>query len=220
VLFFLFYFVLPPVAGYLIGSLNGSILLSRIFMKDDIRKHGSGNAGATNVLRTYGKGWTVLVSLWDLGKGVLTVCLPIFLGWNENPMPGALYSPEQHIIDGFPVVPLHALLGLGVILGHVFPLYFGFKGGKGVLTSLAVMLLWDWQTACIALAVFFLVVIGTRYISLGSIAAVLAMVAAALVLQHDLILPVIVALLILFLHRTNMVRLVKGTEHKLGEKKS
>ena len=139
------------IAAYLIGSLNGSLLSSRLFWRDDIRKYGSGNAGATNVLRTYGVKWTVLVSLWDIGKGVLAVWI------------GRWILPES----------AHAALlaGLAVIIGHVLPLFFKFKGGKGVFTSLAVFIAWDWQVASIALGVFLLVVLLTRFVSLGSICA-------------------------------------------------
>ena len=125
------------VISYLLGSLNGSLLLSKLILKDDIRRHGSGNAGATNVLRTYGKGWTVLVSLWDMGKGALAVAL----GWGLG-----LW------IGGRDIGMIAA--GFCVILGHVFPVFFKFKGGKGVATACAVLFALDWRVAAIALSLF------------------------------------------------------------------
>ena len=187
------------IIGYLIGSLNGSLLLSKVFFKDDIRRHGSGNAGATNVLRVHGKKWTVLVSAWDMGKGALAVWLGSVLLNDIGSM----------------------IAGLGVILGHVFPLYFGFKGGKGVITACMVMLMLDWQVACIALAFFFALVLWKRYISLGSIVAVVTLPVTSLILGRpveNVILCVIVMALITALHRANIKRLLSGTEHKFGEK--
>lgn len=190
------------IAAYLIGSLNGSLLSSRLFWRDDIRKYGSGNAGATNVLRTYGVKWTVLVSLWDIGKGVLAVWI------------GRWILPES----------AHAALlaGLAVIIGHVLPLFFKFKGGKGVFTSLAVFIAWDWQVASIALGVFLLVVLLTRFVSLGSICAGVTLPFLGLLFDRgwDFVLTyAAVMLLLIVLHRENIKRLLKGTENKFGYKK-
>ena len=222
---------LVAVVCYLIGSLNGSLLLSKLILKDDIRKHGSGNAGATNVLRTYGKVWTVAVSVWDMGKAALAM-LSIWL--------------VQYIFGGFiwgtfgMWVPSHESLnsmlcllsvfevwapvtaGLFVIIGHILPVFFGFKGGKGVITACMVMLLLDWPVACIALAFFFALVFWKRYISLGSMVATAVLPVASLILGRDLpqlVFTTLIAVLAVFLHRENIKRLLNGTENKFGAKK-
>lgn len=199
------YYPIAGLIGYLLGSLNGSLLVSHLIMKDDIRRHGSGNAGATNVLRTYGKGWTVAVSVWDMGKGALAM-LCVWLLMN----PAGLGEIGR------------VIAGIAVIIGHVFPVFFGFKGGKGVITACMVMLLLDWQTACIALAFFLTLVIITRYISLGSIVAVTVLPIAMLALNRPIekmIASLIILVLVLFLHRANIKRLLNGTENKFGSKK-
>ncbi len=216
----LFLLLIGMVGGYLLGGLNGSILLSKVFLKDDIRRHGSGNAGATNVLRSYGKGWTILVSLWDMGKGALAVWLGSFLLGGNLPA----VSAADSIWDGYSLQRICCMAsGLGVILGHVFPLFFGFRGGKGVFTALAVMLILDWQTACIALGFFFVTTLLTRYVSLGSMIAVFTLPFTALILKKSgehMVMSIIVVALIVFLHKENIKRLLSGTENRFGEKKS
>jgi glycerol-3-phosphate acyltransferase PlsY len=198
---FLIYGGVAALAAYLLGSLNGALLMSRLLLGDDIRKHGSGNAGATNVLRTYGVKWTVLVSVWDVGKGVLAVLL------------GNRLIPEEY--RGGLIVAFF------VVLGHVFPLFFGFRGGKGVFTSCAVIAALDPVTAAIALGLFFIVVILTRYVSLGSICAVLILPVLGLLFDRGW--PAIVmysatAVLVTLLHRANIKRLFNGTENKFRKK--
>ncbi|MCL2083491.1 MAG: glycerol-3-phosphate 1-O-acyltransferase PlsY [Oscillospiraceae bacterium] len=203
------------IMGYLIGSLNGSILLSKVFFKDDIRKHGSGNAGATNVLRVHGKKWTFLVSAWDMGKGALAVLLGRALSGHYAVMHTALTMGVGERYAG------GIAAGIAVILGHVFPVWFGFRGGKGVITACMVMLMLDWKTACIALAFFFALVFWKRYISLGSIAAVITLPVTALLLRRDLpflVMCIFVMVLIIFLHKANIKRLLSGTENKFGKK--
>lgn len=194
--------LLTTAAAYFIGSLNGSLMMSRFLLRDDIRKHGSGNAGATNVLRTYGIKWTVLVSIWDIGKGILAVLLGVWL-----------------LPDGYGGL----IAGFCVIVGHVFPIMFGFKGGKGVFTALAVFLTVDWKTAVIALGLFLLVVILTRYISLGSICAVITLPILGLLFQRSwaaVVMYAAVAVLVTFLHRANIKRLLNGTENKFPRNKN
>ncbi|MCL1806898.1 MAG: glycerol-3-phosphate 1-O-acyltransferase PlsY [Oscillospiraceae bacterium] len=205
-----FWFTIAVAVGaYLLGSLNGSLISSRLFWRDDIRRHGSGNAGATNVLRTYGVKWTIAVALWDIGKGILAILLAAFLfvDGHEGLLAGSLTALTA---------------GVFVILGHVFPVFFKFKGGKGVFTSLAVFYTWDWQTASIAFGLFILIVLVTRYVSLGSVCAVITLPILGFVFGRRweaVAAYAAVMLLVIFLHRTNIKRLLNGTENKFGLKK-
>jgi len=199
---FIIYSGIAALAAYLLGSLNGALLMSRFLLGDDIRKHGSGNAGATNVLRTYGVKWSILVSVWDVSKGVLAVLL------------GSRLIPEEYY-GGL-------IVGFFVILGHVFPIFFGFRGGKGVITSCAVLFALDWQTAAIALGLFMVIVVITRYVSLGSVCAMLTLPALGALFNRGV--PLIMmyaalAVLVILLHRANIKRLFAGTENKFGKKK-
>lgn len=193
--------VLCLIFGYLFGSLNFAIIYSKL-KGDDIRNHGSGNAGTTNVLRTYGKAAAAFVLLLDISKGVVAVLITrIFV--NEP-----LYD---------------CCAALGAIIGHNFPVYYGFKGGKGVATSLAALLLLHYPTALIALGTFIIVAIITRYVSLSSIiAAVAAMVSGFVFFSINEIIPfffLIIGTLCIYRHRSNIKRLINGTESKLGQKK-
>ncbi|MDR1692851.1 MAG: glycerol-3-phosphate 1-O-acyltransferase PlsY [Oscillospiraceae bacterium] len=202
-------FLLAAVTAYLVGSLNGSLLLSRAFLRDDIRRHGSGNAGATNVLRTYGVKWTVLVSLWDVGKGVLAVWLGQWI------LPGYGFSSFTRSAV--------LLAGFCVIAGHVFPVFFGFKGGKGVITACAVFFTLDWQVALISFGVFLLLLLLTRFLSLGSVAAVFTLpILGALFGREWLEIGMYgaVGVLIIILHRENIKRLLRGTENRFPKNKT
>ncbi len=201
--------IVIAVSAYLIGSLNGSLLASRAFLRDDIRKHGSGNAGATNVLRTYGVKWTVIVSLWDVGKGVLAVWI------------GQWLLPEYGFWGASPAAVL--LAGFCVIAGHVFPVFFHFKGGKGVLTACAVFFTLDWQVASIAFGVFLLLLLLTRFLSLGSIAAVFTLPFLGLLFHRGWLTVAVygaMGILIIILHRANIKRLLNGTENKFPRNKT
>ena len=192
--------ILCLILGYLFGSLNFAIIYSKL-RSDDIRNHGSGNAGATNVLRTYGKGAAALVFILDILKGVIAVAITrIFL--------------DDMIFD--------CMAALGVVLGHNFPIYYGFKGGKGVATSLAVLLALHFPTALAALITFIIVVTLTKYVSLSSIlAAIAAIITSFIFFKIDVfsVFCLIIGSLCIYRHRSNIVRLLKGTENKLGEKK-
>lgn len=192
---------LALIIGYLLGSINASIIFSKL-KGDDIRRHGSGNAGATNTLRTYGKGVAAGVTLFDVLKGIAAVLVARYI-----------------LKDDMAVL----LSGLGAVLGHNFPLYFGFKGGKGILTSFAVILMISPYAALCALAVAIIIMATTRYVSLGSvIAAVVVPIASLFFNKGDvptIILMTVLGLLAIFRHRGNIKRLLNGTERKLGEKK-
>jgi glycerol-3-phosphate acyltransferase PlsY len=193
----LFMFIL----GYLLGSLNSSLLVGKAYGVD-VRNHGSGNAGATNTLRTLGKKAAVFVILGDALKGILACIIGnLILGY-----------------DGLMVA------GIGSIVGHNWPVYFKFKGGKGVLTSFAVALMIDWKVALVLFAIFVVIVTISRYISLGSVISAALFPAAAFIHKGDdklyLSIAVIFAALIIIRHRSNIKRIVQGTESKFGKKKT
>ncbi len=209
--------VIVFVAAYLFGSLNSAIIVCKLLKHDDIRKYGSKNAGLTNVLRTYGKSVALITLLCDLFKGIFAVTLAKTIVGN---MLGIVYFGE-YLFIGY-------VAGLAVVLGHVFPIYYGFRGGKGVLTSCTTMLAIDPLSMSIALLVFIVVVILTRYVSLGSIIAAAVYPIATLITQLLLgtkgvlintAFAGMLALIVIIKHRTNIIRLVKGTENKLALKK-
>lgn len=189
--------VLSAVAGYLLGSLNSSLITGR-FYGVDIRKHGSGNAGATNALRTLGKKAALFVLLGDFAKGVLAYLAGYYIyGGSQGGM----------------------LAGTAAIFGHIWPVFFGFKGGKGVLTTLAVLLLIDWPIALGLLGVFIIILILTKYVSLGSIVAAFLFPIASLVFGRSLetvVFSGIIAALVIIRHRTNIRRLLEGTESRFS----
>lgn len=204
----IFKMVLVAVAGYLLGSINTSLVVGR-FHGVDVRKHGSGNAGATNTLRTLGKKAALMVTLGDILKGIVACIIGMFvIGDVEN------------------VGNLGVMLGgLTAILGHNWPVFFGFKGGKGVLTSLAVVMMMDWRIGLLLLGVFAVIVALTRYVSLGSIlaAALFPVVSAIPVFGKTvvfIIFAAFLALLVVLRHRANIERIFSGTESKLGAKKT
>ncbi|MDR0324855.1 MAG: glycerol-3-phosphate 1-O-acyltransferase PlsY [Oscillospiraceae bacterium] len=208
------WYLVIAAAAYLIGSLNGSLLSSRLFWRDDIRRHGSGNAGATNVLRTHGVKWTAAVSAWDVGKGILAVWVGRWL------VPAMRHSPEA-LEDTLRYAAL--LAGFFVIAGHVFPLFFKFKGGKGVITACAVFFTLDWQVASLALGLFMLILIFTRFLSLGSVCAVFTLPLLGLLFGRgwaDIAMYAVTAALVIFLHRENIKRLLRGTENKFPRNKT
>ncbi|MCH5213041.1 MAG: glycerol-3-phosphate 1-O-acyltransferase PlsY [Oscillospiraceae bacterium] len=196
------------VAAYLIGSVNSSILISRMVSGRDIRKSGSGNAGATNMLRTMGKKYAVITLIIDILKGVIAVL--IAKRW------GSAFIPQMPYIAG-----------VFVVLGHNFPVFFGFKGGKGVATSLGVLLMLDWKIGLIVLAFALAVMAVTRYVSLGSILAavlfaIIEMVIMSIYDEFDIIKTVcviVLAGLLVARHHANIGRLFSGTENKLGSGK-
>lgn len=200
--------ILALVIGYVIGSLNTSIVVSK-FYGVDIREHGSKNAGMTNAFRVLGKFAGILVILGDSLKGVLSA----YIG---TCILGDLILPEE----------LGMLLGgLGAILGHNFPIFFEFKGGKGILTTAAVLMYMDYRIAISLFAVFLVVVICTRYISLGSIVCAVLIPVAVLIFRHDIarvhmfVWSVLVAVSAIIMHRGNIERLLQGKESKFSIKR-
>lgn len=200
--------ILTAVLGYLLGSINSSLVVGK-FYGVDVRKHGSGNAGATNTLRTLGKKAAAIATLGDMIKGFIACTAGYFL-------------VKQLGVIGTDIGIMVA--GVAAVIGHNWPVFFKFKGGKGVLTSLAVVLMMDYRIALILLGIFIVIVAITRYVSLGSVLGTLFFPVFALWIFKKptafIICSSILALMIVFRHRTNLVRIFKGTESKLGAKKA
>jgi acyl phosphate:glycerol-3-phosphate acyltransferase len=193
--------------GYLLGSFNTAVIVGKIYGKD-ISSHGSKSAGLTNTLRVLGRSAAVLVLAGDILKGVIACLIGLQFG---------VYVYSGEVSD---CVSLLAA-GAGAVMGHNWPVYFGFKGGKGALTGAAVLFMFDWVMALICLGVFVLIVALTRYVSLGTIsAAVLFLVISFVpVFGHTFyfhLFACLMALIIIFKHRANIQRLLSGTENKLA----
>lgn len=193
--------LIAVLAAYLLGNLNGSVCVSAIVADDDVRKHGSGNAGLTNFIRNYGAGKAVYVILIDAGKAVVACTAA-----------GLILEPFGFYFEG------KVLGGLAVMLGHTFPALLGFKGGKGILSGLFIALAVDWRVALVILVVFAVAYLLTRYVSLGSVLAAVAFAASFVVFYYDnlpvMIGGILMGALAVFMHRGNIVRLVKGQERK------
>ncbi|MBR6729564.1 MAG: glycerol-3-phosphate 1-O-acyltransferase PlsY [Clostridia bacterium] len=202
------------LGGYLLGSLNASIIIGKC-LGVDIRNSGSKNAGMTNALRVLGKKVAALVFFFDLLKAVVAVLLARFIA-------GAIF-PEGAEIARY----AQYMAGLGAVLGHNFPVYFGFRGGKGILASWGVIMILDYRIALLLLLVFVLVVSVTRYVSLASITSAilypLFVIAFNVNLKEPTVpyyiaLSLVVSVLAVYRHRANIARLTSGTESKLGAK--
>ncbi len=195
--------VVTILAAYFLGNLNGAIIISALLDKEDVRTRGSGNAGMTNYMRNYGLKKTGLVVLIDLGKAILAC----FMG-------GLLLNPYGLWIEGT------MLAGVMVSLGHDFPAVQGFRGGKGILCGLGVALVADWRIGLLILGVFLVIVILTRYVSLGSVVAAFTLGVAFTVLHLEnvrvCVFGWVIAVCAIFMHRGNIKRLFAGTERKLS----
>ena len=195
-----FSILIGMLTSYLLGNLNGAVCMSAL-MHDDVRSHGSGNAGLTNFIRNYGVGQAIYVILIDAGKAALA-CIAT----------GLLLKPYGLYTEGA------ALGGLAVMLGHNFPALLGFNGGKGILSGLFIALVVDWRIALIILIVFFAAYLLTRYVSLGSVLAAVAFAASFVILHYDnltvMLCGAVMGCLAVFMHGGNILRLIKGQERK------
>ena len=189
------------VLGYLLGGINGAILLSKLVEKDDVRRHGSGNAGFTNFFRNYGKRTSLLVILIDAAKAAVSCLLG---GW----LLGKCGLRTEGMLLG----------GLAATLGHDFPAFLGCRGGKGIVCGFATALVTDWRVGLIPLAVFALVYFLTHYVSLASVLCALGLFVSFWLFYPGrpfvLILSGCLSALAIFLHRENIGRLVRGQERK------
>lgn len=220
--------LLTAIISYLLGSISSAIIVTKLFSKKDIRDFGSGNAGATNVLRSQGKIPALLTTVGDLAKSILSVFLGGLLMTNVQLTPALTDTGEllMYNSENLGLVGSY-LAGIFCILGHLYPLYFGFRGGKGVMTTLGMMLLLDWRVALILLAVFAVIVLCTRMVSLGSIAAALGLPIATWLFRTYVYhqewptvtfctcAMVVVAAIVIFKHRSNIKRILQGTENKI-----
>ena len=193
---------LTLLVSYLLGCFNGSVMTSHFIIRDDVRQHGSGNAGLTNFYRTYGARYALCVIVCDMGKTVLACLIGGYL---------------MHWVAGDWTLGL-LIAGIGCELGHMFPVFFGLRGGKGILSGGVLVLMLDWRVALIAWGLFAVLWLTTRYVSLGSVAATASMpVSVFLLMGHNwlyTILSAAVAALVIWCHRGNIRRLLTGTEKK------
>jgi len=205
--------VVMAIIAYLIGSINFSVIISKKVAGFDVREKGSGNAGSTNMLRSVGKGAAVLTLLCDILKGVVAILIAIGIG---------------NLVKDADKGLLVQIAGVAVVLGHTFPIFFGFKGGKGVATSLGILLMTNWQIGLICLVFALVLMALTQMVSLGSCAAaVLFPVLTLFIKDHYIvaeggsyfIYSVILAVIVLYNHRSNIKRMLNGTENKLSFKK-
>ena len=200
-------YIIIAIIAYLIGSINFSILISKKKAGYDIRQKGSGNAGTTNMLRNLGKKYAAITLICDVLKGVVAIGIAIIVG---------------NILGDTNKALLVQIAGVAVVIGHTFPIFFGFKGGKGVATSLGILLMTNWQLGLILMAL-------TRVVSMGSIAAAILYPVLTLFVGGGhyivestglgngyFIYSVILAIIVIFNHRENIKRILSGTENKIS----
>ena len=206
-------YIIVTLIAYLLGSISFSVIISKKMAGFDVREKGSGNAGTTNVLRTVGKKASIITLICDVLKGVVSILVAFIVG--------------LIIKEGIDKALLVQLAGIAVILGHTFPIFFGFKGGKGIATALGVLMMTNWNIGLICLVFALVLMILTKMVSLGSItAAILFPVLiifmpknAYLVEGNYIVYSILLAVLVVFNHRTNVKRLLSGTENKIDFKK-
>ena len=212
-------FVLVAVVSYLLGSLNFGVILSKKLENDDVRSHGSGNAGTTNMLRNYGKKLAILTILGDMLKVGVAIALSflIFDSIIKN-------AGELPVIDGVDGnMLLKSFAGFFCVLGHIFPCFFNFKGGKGVATSGGMVFIIDWRIALILLAIFIIIVLITKYVSLGSLVMAILYPVFIFVFHKSILLTLIAlvfTIIVVAAHRENIKKLIHGNESKISLKKS
>ena len=206
-------YIIVGLVAYLLGSISFSIIISKKMAGFDVREKGSGNAGATNMLRSVGKKAAALTLLGDALKGAVAILFAVIIGII------AKNSDKSLLVQ---------IAGILVVVGHTFPIFFGFKGGKGVATSLGVLLMTNWKTGLICLVFALVLMALTRMVSMGSVGA--AILFPVLVLFNNanfivsegsgyFVYSIILALLVAFNHRSNIQRILNGTENKLSFKK-
>lgn len=202
--------IIVVVLAYVLGSINFAIIVSRSFKSDDVRNHGSGNAGMTNMLRTYGKKMAFLTAAGDFLKAVLAVILA-----------RAVYN-----IAFIDIIDPGYIAGLFVLLGHSFPIFFKFKGGKGVMTSLGIIAAVNIQVGIILMFICLPLIYVTRIVSLASITGAISYPVLVFFISYnkgkinwfEVICAFITGTAILMLHRENVARLQQGTENRFGSK--
>ena len=200
-------YILVALVAYLIGSISFSVIFTKKLAGFDVREKGSKNAGSTNVLRTAGKKVAILTLVCDVLKGVIAVLFAKFIGKVDN------FEHTEYLVQ---------LAGHMVALGHTFPIFFGFKGGKGVATSLGVIMIINWQIGLICLVFALILMILTRIVSLGSVAAAILFPVLTLFITENYSVPgdyrifgILLGVFVCFNHRANIKRLLKGEEKRI-----
>ena len=200
--------IIVALIAYLIGSINFSIIISKKMAGFDIREKGSGNAGTTNMLRAVGKKAAVITLICDILKGVVSILIAVLAGKIVKNLDNAL---------------LVQLAGIFVIIGHTFPVFFKFKGGKGIATALGVLLMINWQIGLICLIFALVLMALTKMVSVGSIAAAILFPILVAFIDQNYIVQTSNSnwsyLLVIFNHRANVQRILNGTENRLSFKK-
>ena len=198
------------IGSYFLGSFNGAIIISKYLLRNDVRNHGSGNAGLTNFFRVFGGPLTLVVLLCDVLKGILAVLLGYLL---------------LDVADPFTSIGVLSkyIAGLSCMLGHMYPCMFQFKGGKGVLSSVAVILMIDWRLFLVWIGVFLVSVIVTRWVSLGSILGSVTFAVGTILFYRGVVLGgwvclfgIVIGGLIIWRHRSNLVRILQGKENRFS----
>ena len=206
-------YIIVVIIAYLLGSISFSVIISKKLAGFDVREKGSGNAGATNMLRSVGVKGAVLTLIGDCLKGVIAILVAVIVGKIAKNADKAL---------------LVQLAGIAVVLGHTFPIFFNFKGGKGVATALGVVLVTNWQIGLICLVFALVLMALSRMVSLGSVGACVLFPVLVLFIKSNyivtegssyLIYSIILAVLVAFNHRSNIKRILNGTENKISFKK-
>ena len=204
-------YIIMAIIAYLIGSINFSVILSKKMAGFDVREKGSGNAGSTNMLRSVGKKAAAITLICDILKGVVAIGIAILLG---------------NVIENMNRELLLQIAGIAVVTGHTFPIFFGFKGGKGVATSLGVILMSNWQIGLICLVFALVLMALTRMVSMGSVGAAVLFPVLVLFIHTNYTIPegssyfvysIILALIVAFNHRSNIQRILNGTENNIRE---
>ena len=206
-------YIIMALIAYAIGSVNFSVIISRKMAGFDVREKGSGNAGSTNVLRTVGKKAAILTLVCDILKGIVAILVSILVGKLAKDVNPAI---------------LVEIAALCVVIGHTYPIFFEFRGGKGVATSLGIILLVNWKIGLICLVFALTLMVLTRMVSLGSISAAILFAVLTIfindsyIVQYDfsfVVFGILLAALVVFNHRTNLKRIIAGNENKLNFKK-
>ena len=206
-------YIIVAIVAYLLGSISFSVIVSKKLAGFDVREKGSGNAGATNVLRSVGTKGAILTLLGDALKGVVAILFAILVGAIAKNSDKAL---------------LVQIAGILVVIGHTFPIFFEFKGGKGVATALGVLLMTNWKIGLICLVFALVLMTLTRMVSMGSVGAAILFPVLTLFIHSNytvsdgssyFIYSIILAVIVAFNHRSNIQRILNGTENKLSFKK-
>lgn len=208
-------YIIIAIIAYCLGSISFSIIFTKKFAGFDVREKGSKNAGSTNVLRTAGKKPAILTLICDILKGIVAVIIAYIIG------------KIMHYTN-FEIGILVQIAAVASVIGHMFPVFFQFKGGKGVATSLGIILILNWQIGLICLIFAIALMAITRMVSFGSIAAAILFPILTIFIDKAYIVPdsnylfaaIIISILVIYTHRTNITRIVNGTENKLNFKKS